>query len=42
MFSRWSVGEEWRAAHLPRLTALARAVSQRPAIAPVWKKHFEK
>ncbi|HXS07435.1 MAG TPA: glutathione S-transferase family protein [Rhizomicrobium sp.] len=42
MFSRWSVGAEWRKAHLPRLNAVAVAVSQRPAIAPVWKKHFEK
>jgi glutathione S-transferase len=42
MFSRWSIGAEWRQANLPRLTGLAVAVSQRPAIAPVWKKHFEK
>jgi GST-like protein len=42
MFSRWSVGDAWRAAHLPRLNAMASAVSQRPAIAPVWKKHFRK
>ena len=41
MFSRWSVGVEWRAANLPRLNALAKAVSERKAIAPVWKKHFE-
>ena len=40
MFSRWSVGDAWRAANLPRLNAMANAVSQRPAIAPVWKKHF--
>jgi glutathione S-transferase len=42
MFSRWSIGAEWRLANLPRLTGLAVAVSQRPAIAPVWKKHFER
>ena len=42
MFSRWSVGREWREKNLPRLSALADAVSQRPAIAPIWKKHFEK
>jgi len=42
MFSRWSIGAEWRLANLPRLTGLAAAVSKRPAIAPVWKKHFEK
>jgi len=40
MFTRWSIGAEWRAANLPRLNKLASAVSQRPAIAPVWKKHF--
>ena len=41
MFSRWSVGKEWRQTNLPRLTALGRAVSQRPTIAPVWSRHFE-
>ena len=41
MFSRWSIGAEWRAANLPRLTKLAKAVSQRPAIMPVWQKHFD-
>jgi len=40
MFSRWSVGAEWRAANLPRLTKLAKAVSERPAVAPVWERHF--
>jgi glutathione S-transferase len=40
MFSRWSVGKDWRRAHLPRLTALAETVSRRPAIAPVWSRHF--
>src|SRR5262249_2700 len=40
MFSRWRLGADWRAANLPRLTHLASAVSQRPAIAPVWEKHF--
>ena len=42
MFSRWSVGRDWREKNLPRLSALADAVSRRPAIAPIWKKHFEK
>ncbi len=42
MFTRWSVGQDWREKNLPRLSALADAVSQRPAIAPVWKKHFER
>lgn len=40
MFSRWSIGNEWREQNIPRLNALARAVSERPRIAPVWKKHF--
>ena len=42
MFSRWSVGSQWRRANLPRLTELAAAVSKRPAIAPVWARHFER
>src|SRR6185312_9223857 len=41
MFSRWSVGKDWRRANLPRLTALADTVSRRPALAPVWSRHFE-
>jgi glutathione S-transferase len=43
MFTRWrgSVGREWLAeGNVPKLDALARAVSQRPKIAPVWKRHF--
>lgn len=40
MFSRWSVGKEWREANLRDLVALADRVSKRPAIAPVWKRHF--
>jgi glutathione S-transferase len=43
MFSRWrgSLGKDWAAAgHIPKLDALAKAVSQRPAIAPMWKRHF--
>ena len=40
MFSRWSLEPDWKLAHLPRLMALAEAVSNRPAIAPVWKRHF--
>jgi glutathione S-transferase len=42
MFSRWSVGTEWREHNLPHLNQLARLVSQRPAIAPVWQRHFER
>ncbi|MEI9931078.1 MAG: hypothetical protein WDM89_11165 [Rhizomicrobium sp.] len=43
MFSRWrgSIGKEWLAeGHIPKLDNLATAVSKRPAIAPVWKRHF--
>jgi len=40
MFSRWSLEAEWKRANLPRLLGLAQAVSQRPAIAPVWQRHF--
>ncbi len=43
MFTRWrgSFGKEWLAAgHIPNLQALALALSQRPRIAPVWKRHF--
>ena len=40
MFSRWSIGKEWRQANLPRIRALARRLSERPKIAPVWERHF--
>jgi len=43
MFSRWrgSIGKEWlKEGHIPKLDALAHAVAKRPAIAPVWKRHF--
>ncbi|HEU0163202.1 MAG TPA: glutathione S-transferase family protein [Rhizomicrobium sp.] len=40
MFTRWSLEPDWKLAHLPRLMALAQAVSERPAIAPVWQRHF--
>jgi len=42
MFSRWSLEAEWKRANLPKLTALAEAVSVRPAIAPVWQRHFNR
>jgi len=42
MFSRWDIGREWRAANLPKVEALAAAVSQRSRIAPVWARHFKK
>ena len=40
MFIRWSIGKDWRAKNLPKVSALADAVSQRPRTAPVWAKHF--
>ncbi|MEJ1967460.1 MAG: glutathione S-transferase family protein [Rhizomicrobium sp.] len=43
MFSRWrgSLGRDWDVGvHLPKLQALAAALSERPAIAPVWQHHF--
>jgi glutathione S-transferase len=40
MFARWSIGRQWREANIPRLNALSDAVSRRPAIAPVWARHF--
>lgn len=40
MFSRWSVGEEWRAKNLKPLLELTCRLAKRPKIAPVWQKHF--
>lgn len=40
MFSRWSVGAQWRETNLPRLAALANNLATRTAIAPVWQRHF--
>lgn len=43
MFSRWrgSLGRDWPVeSHLPRLVALSADVAARPAIAPVWQRHF--
>jgi glutathione S-transferase len=43
MFSRWrgSLGKDWSAAgHIPKLDALSKSLSQRKAIAPIWKRHF--
>lgn len=43
MFTRWrgSVGKDWlEGGHIPKLMALAHAVSERPKIAPVWQRHF--
>jgi GST-like protein len=40
MFSRWDIGTEFREKNLPKLSALAEAISQRPRIAPIWQRHF--
>jgi glutathione S-transferase len=40
MFSRWGLEPDWKLARLPKLLALADAISRRPAIAPVWQRHF--
>lgn len=43
MFTRWrnSIGKEWlEEGHIPKILVLADKVSQRPRIAPVWKRHF--
>ena len=42
MFTRWrnTIGREWlEAGHIPKLQAIAKAVSERPRIAPVWERH---
>ncbi len=40
MFSRWSMGKDWRDANLPRVCALADSLGERPKAGPVWKRHF--
>ena len=45
MFTRWrgSLGRDWQAEkHIPKLTAIASALSEREAVAPVWKRHFKR
>jgi hypothetical protein len=42
MFTRWSLEPGWKLANLPKLMALAEAVSERPAIAPLWQRHFRR
>ena len=38
--SRWAQQEQWRPACLPKVERLSAAVAARPAIAPVWARHF--
>ena len=42
MFSRWRECREngWREEHLPKICAIALALSERPALKPVWEKYF--
>ena len=40
MFSRWRPCRDWRSENFPKIVALATRLSQRPAIAPVWSRHF--
>ena len=41
MFTRWSECRGWRNENLPKINALAAALSQRPKIAPIWSRHFQ-
>lgn len=40
MFTRWSECRDWRDEHLPKIMAMTAALAQRPAIAPIWQRHF--
>ncbi|HEX3673081.1 MAG TPA: glutathione S-transferase family protein [Rhizomicrobium sp.] len=43
MFTRWrgTFGKDWlEGGNIPRLQGLAKALSVRPRIAPVWQRHF--
>ncbi len=42
MFSRWRECrvDGWREAHIPKICAIAAALKDRPAIAPVFNRHF--
>lgn len=40
VLSRWDMKEDWRREHLPKIETLTAAVRARPAITPVWARHF--
>ena len=40
VMTRWMKGSEWLPEACPKLDTLARAVSERPHIAPVWARHW--
>jgi glutathione S-transferase len=39
VLSRWSLDHAWRAHHLPKVDAIARAIAQRPRSGPVLRRH---
>lgn len=40
VLSRWVGGAEWLPRDCPKLTVLQQAVMARPAVAPVWARHY--
>jgi GST-like protein len=40
IMTRWRPGRAWFAEHCPRLTAIAKAMDQRPELAAVWAANF--
>lgn len=45
MFTRWrgSIGKEWLAeGHIPKLETISASVAGRPAITPIWDRHFSR
>ncbi len=38
--SRWAQQNAWRPTHIPKVERLTEAVAARPAVAPVWARHF--
>jgi len=38
--SRWAQQNAWRPTHIPKVERLTAAVAARPAIVPVWARHF--
>jgi GST-like protein len=39
VLSRWDLEPSWRAEHLPKLDAIAKAVAQRPLSGPILRRH---
>lgn len=38
--TRWSIGQEWRAANCPKLERMTAEIGTRPKAGPVWRRHF--